>query len=296
MSFLRLDLPSCSSSRFSSRSICKKWRQFSLISGILLCLCPSVRAQSNVTRIYGPTDSEIVLPINTASRPGQVDAAALTEIRQFQKAVGITQWTGMQASGTFTENGREALNAALAILHGHQFRLDITTPKGIRSIRISDTSGQIEDGKGKKSFIPNTTAKAGILAFPRLLENSFPGPKVTLVDQGTVQIEGRPLHRITLAESIFPGVVKQQTTNVSLIDLYFDPSSHLLIKSAGYSQLDYKDRQRYLIVVTYGDYQNVQGNLIPLSYSQSLNGQPQWTLQLTNPIFQPTVDAAYFHF
>jgi hypothetical protein len=281
----------------SSASLnCGSWQHRSLIYGILLCLCSSAHPQSNFTRIYGAADSEIVLPNNAVPSPGRVDAAALTEIQQFQKTIGIAQWTGMQASGMFTENGQNALNATLSIMHGHNFRLDVTTPQGIRSIRVSDSSGQIRDADGKRHFLPKATAKNGLLAFPRLLDNSFPGPHVTVLDQGITQIEGKPLHRITLAEPVFPGVVTKQMNNMSLTDLYFDPSSHLLIKSAEYAQLDSKDSERYLIVITYGDYQNVQGSLIPLSYSQSLNGQPQWALQLNNPTLQPVANAADFHF
>lgn len=84
--------------------------------------------------------------------------------------------------------------------------------------------------------------------------------------------------------------------NIGVLDLYFDSTSHLLLKSADYVQLDTSDRQHYVRVVTYGDYREVDQTLIPHQYSQTLNGQKQWTLQLAEVHLSPATDASYFQF
>jgi hypothetical protein len=164
-------------------------------------------------------------------------------------------------------------------------------------MRIADTYGKTMDPSGKSWGLPQATAKLGLFFFPRLLVTAFPGPKTSLIDQGDVQIEGRTLHRITVAE---PLVQTQQTvtapSRLSVVDLYFDKSTHLLIKSAADIQLDSADRSRYVEVLTYDDYRKVQSGLVAFRFHQSLNGQPQWTLQLSDVNLTPDTNTADFYF
>jgi hypothetical protein len=113
-----------------------------------------------------------------------------------------------------------------------------------------------------------------------------------------VSVSGNSLHRITFEAPVLSSQASVTTTreNVSLVDLYFDPGTHLLLKSVASVRLDSKDRAYYLQAITYGDYRQVAGVMIPHSFTQTLNGQRQWTLQLTNPRVSPVVDSSYFHF
>jgi hypothetical protein len=227
---------------------------------------------------------------------GQVDATALAEIQQYRKAIGATQWAGMQGTGTISQGNQGQLNATLSVLGGNSFRLDVAAPQGVRSVRITDVNGQIQESDGRKHILPAANAKNGILAFPHLLSSTFPEGQTTILDHGIVQIEGHALHRITLVEVVSSDDPASEEGNISVLDLYFDPTSHLLIKSADYVQLDNSDRQHYVRVVTYGDYREVNRTLIPHQYSQTLNGQKQWTLQLTEVHPSPATDASYFLF
>jgi hypothetical protein len=68
-------------------------------------------------------------------------------------------------------------------------------------------------------------------------------------------------------------------------------------KSASFVQIDSTNRARYLIVVTYGDYQQVNGTLVPLNLTETMNGQIQWALQLNTPsVPAASVNSSYFHF
>lgn len=264
------------------------------MAGVLL-VCASAVAQADFTRIYGSEDQAVPTPTFVGTL-GQKDTGALQELVDYLKAVDILNWQGMQASGTLTDHSGNTNQATLTILNGNQFRLDVQTPRGERSTRISGSYGRTLEADGKSFSMPPAAATTGLLAFPRLLVATFPESNMAFIDRGLVQIGGQSLHRITLEESAFPEATKADSRNVGVTDLYFDPSSHLLLKSASAVQLDSGDNERYLLVVTYGNYQNVQGNLIPCTYSQSLNGQPQWTLQLNSPSLQPSVDSSYFHF
>lgn len=251
--------------------------------------------QTDFTRIYGADDQTIPTPAFLGAL-GQKDAAALQELTDYLKAVNVSTWKGLQATGMLTDSSGGSSQATLTVLSGDHSRLDVHTPSGERSTRISGTYGKTLEVDGKGFFMPPVTAKVGLIAFPQLLVSTFPASNASLIDRGQVQIDGKLLHRITVEQAVFAGISSASQRNTSVIDLYFDPSTHLLLKSASSVQLVSSDSQRYLIVITYGDYQNVQGSLIPFAYSQTLNGKQQWTLQLNNTDLQPSVDTSYFQF
>ncbi|HLH37143.1 MAG TPA: hypothetical protein VKX41_20895 [Alloacidobacterium sp.] len=266
-----------------------------LILNLVLFVHFALYAQRDLTRIYGPEDQTVPMP-TFGGTLGQKDTAALQELIDYVKAVNITAWRGLQASGTLTDGSGSTSQATLTILNGDQFRLDVETPTGQRSTRISGSYGKTLEVDGKSFPIPPATAKAGLFAFPRLLVSNFPNSNTSFIDRGQISVDGKLLHRITVEESAFPAEVVLDQQGINVTDLYFDPTTHLLLKSAAAVQLDTADRQRYLIVVTYGDYQKVQDSLVPLVYSQTLNGQPQWTLHLNSPNLQPAVETSYFQF
>ena len=262
---------------------------------LLLWLALPVYAQKDFTRIYGTGDQTVPTPTFIGVL-GQKDPGALQELIDYLEAVNITDWKGMQASGRLTDISGNSDPASLSILNGDHFRLDVETPNGPRSTRVSGSTGKTLESDGKSFLIPPVTAKAGLLAFPRLLASTFPSANAAFIDRGWVQIDGKTMHRITAEEPVFDDSTNAAQHDINVTDLYFDPATHLLLKSASAVQLDPTDRQRYLIVLTYGGYQKVKDSLLPLSYSQTLNGQPQWTLQLNDPNLQPSVNISYFQF
>lgn len=269
-----------------------------LFTILFTCLLGSVtpaQGQRDFTRIYGAQDQEIPTPAFTGTL-GQKDAAALQELIDYVKAVNITTWKGLQASGILTDAFGNASHASLAIQNGDHFRLDVETPKGQRSTRISGSYGKTLEANGKSFFMPPETARTGLFAFPQLLDSTFPRPNTSFIDRGQIQIGGELLHRITVEEPVFSDEAVIDHSSISVTDLYFDSSTHLLLKSASSVQLESQDRERYLTVITYGDYQKVQDSLILFQFSQTLNGQSQWTLQLNQPNLQPSVDTSYFQF
>ena len=256
-------------------------------------------AQTDFTRIYGPEDQSVPTPTFVGAI-GQQDAASIQEIRSFQSVAAASSWAGMQATGNFTDSLGNQDEATLTIAGSSNARLDVATPLGGQSTRISGPYGSIREINGSIHTLPPATALGGILAFPRLLSSNFPGPMAIVVDRGEVLVNGASLHRITIEAPAFPSSSTSlrfnSNHNPNITDFYFDPASHLLIKSASYAQLDTADPARYLIVITYGDYQTVGKALIPLNVFETVNGQRQWTLHLSSPSPLPAVDPSYFNF
>lgn len=275
--------------------ICFNW-VFSIpaFSQTQLNASPSI----DFTRIYGAEDTDVPVPKSSGTL-GQKDAAALQVVIDFLKATNGAAWSGMQASGTLTapSGGSESQNSATLTIHGENaFRLDVNAAEGQRSIRIRGLVGQILESDGKKHSLPPVTARMGLFAFPLLMDSSFPTNQTAVLDRGSISVNGAILHRITVERPLFAKKEASQGGQTAVVDLYFDPSTHLLVKSVASVQLDSTDRERYVQAVTYSDYRKVGTILLPFSYSQTLNGQPQWSLQLTQVQLNPSIDISYFQF
>jgi hypothetical protein len=254
---------------------------------------------SDPTRITGSLDSDVLIPdLPTNSAAHSSDAAALQVLANYLKSVNASTWGGMQAVGTFSSpNGSSIVlsPATLTVRDGDSFRLDVQISEGNRSFRIEGGIGQILESDGKKHVVPSIAAKSFLVAFPHLLMPGFPDTQAILLDRGLVTIETRSLHRITVIETVLLDSLHSQS-GTGVLDLYFDPMSHFLIKSAQYVQLDSGDRAHYLQVVSYSNYQAVEGVQIPFTISQTLNGQKQWAMNLTEVNLHPTLDKSYFRF
>jgi hypothetical protein len=264
---------------------------------MFLLLGGNALAQSSASLFLETPQGKIPIPTSTG-RLGQREEAALTEVVQHLTAVGSTPWAGMQGTGkiNYGSDVQNSFNATLSNLGGHNFRLDAQTKKGEMSIRIRDRLGKIRSGDGVMSNIPPDTAMVGLFPFqlPRL--GSFPRPGTSLVDHGLSNIGGTNLRRITFE---FAGMGRNPTTKMqetTAIDLYFDPTSHLLVRSSAYVLIPETRNLRLLSVVTYADYRKVGSSLIPFRYVETMEGQPYWTLQLSEVHLNPSLNATYFEF
>ncbi len=247
--------------------------------------------------IVNPVDNS-VFTLDPTATLGQKDAPALTEVTAYSSALGGgKRWVGMQATGTITyANDATQHSATLTNLGPHSFRLDVQTPKGPVSIRIQGRMGAVQTGTEAAIPLDPDSATTGIFPF-EIVGMAVPEAKTTaLLDRGTVNSSGSSLHRVTLELSSTnwnPGTKSQGTLP---IDLYFDPATHLLVKSACNI---FSARGRHvplLSVVTYSDYRTVGTAVVPFQYSESIDGHPYQTMQLTSVQLNPALPADYFQF
>ena len=252
---------------------------------------------SSMTRVLGPKDGDVAVP-SLLLPLGSLDAVALQAILDFIKSINGGNWRGMQGAGTLTGPDQKTTSqATLTVLGGDDYRLDVSAQEGQTSLRIQGVSGQVLESDGSSHGLPAETAAQGLLALPKLLASSFPGTQTSVLDRGLVSIGSGMLHRITIENPLdSTATTVSAADQISVIDLYFDPASHLLIKSVSLAQLNSMDRDRYVKAITYSNYQTVNNVLLPLTLSQTLNGQLQWSFQLTDVHLQPAVDAHYFQF
>ena len=259
----------------------------------------SVCSLGQAAKLATPASSDADLPVPVSTGVlGRQDALALTEILEHLKVVGASPWLGMQGTGKITYAGQEtaAYDATLSNLGGDKFRLDAQSDKGLTSIRIDRRVGKIKGSQGPATMIPPNTAMTGIFPFelPRLA--SFPASGTSLIDHGLTSVDGTALHRITYEIQALGRNPVTKLPETVAIDLYFDPTSHLLVKSVHYSTVTDSRNAKFLFVVTYGDYRKVGASMVPFHYTETMGGQQYWVLQLSDVQLAPAINATYFNF
>ena len=204
----------------------------------------------------------------------------------------------MQGTGTITYGPDATLSfgATITNVGDKRFRLDETTDSGSTSIRIHGFDAKERDKTGALHEIPATTAILTVFPFeiPRL--PTLLNPVSSVIDQGTVTIGTTQLHRITVEYPTLGRATTSNVPNTAVIDLYFDPQTHLLEKTATEIALPRTRTSTYLSVVTYSDYRLVGSTLVPFTFTETLQGQPFRTLRLASVDLNPSVDPAYFDF
>lgn len=253
--------------------------------------------QNASTAVVNPLDSSVFTPEPT-TKLGQQDAAATTEVAAYTSALsGGRHWMGMQGIGTVTyANGPTEFNATLSNRGNLSFRLDIQTPAGLESTRVQGRMGAVQLGTKPSTPIDPDTAILGIFPFEIVARAVPSAQNASLIDGGTVSSNGQSLHRITLELPAMSLSVTTKLPGTLPIDLYFDPTTHLLVKSVCNVLMPGGRRTPFLSVVTYSDYRTVGTSVVPFHYSESINGQPYRALQLTSVQLNPSLSADYFRF
>jgi hypothetical protein len=247
---------------------------------------------NNSTRIMGAQDSDLPVP-PTSVKVGRKDASALAALAEYISQLSLASVTGIQATGTLTDQFSSS-PATLTYDNQGSLRLDISRSQGQTSIRMQGGYGAILGPAGSKHTLTAATASGEWLPSPLLLLFKYNDGQTTVIDQGIVNTSTGALHRITLGfPALTPSSPAQPTT---VIDVYVNPSTNLVTKTASEIRLDTRDRASYLQVVTYGSYKSQAGSLLPFTYAVTLNGQPQWTLQLDSVSLNPSLTASYFRF
>jgi hypothetical protein len=226
---------------------------------------------------------------------GQRDAGALAEITSHLHVVGAIAWNDLEATGTLSYQDGDTHPVSLYLQGSGYSRLDIDMGSGTRSVRLDGSSGTFQDESGNQSYLPPATARAGILAFPRVWAEARTSPLVSLIDLGTYTVSGQSLHRISMEYRRDPGGLKAGDPTVAT-DLYFDPGTHLLVFSVDSVQFAGIQRHSFLQVIAYAGYQSFNGVLVPTELQQTLDDQPQWAVRLSQINLNTNLPSKTFSF
>jgi hypothetical protein len=118
---------------------------------------------------------------------------------------------------------------------------------------------------------------------------------LTISSSAVVELNGRAFKRLSLTRPTIDAPSRAHAEFVTT-DFYLSSDTSLLYKSVDMvGSLDPSSR-RYMRVITYEDYRQIDGVEIPFRYTETINGQPAWVLQLTTAQPQAESDPAYFTF
>ncbi len=255
--------------------------------------------QSQATRIFGTDDQDVALPKASTNSANQ-DPGALELLHAYLSAEGASQWQGVQATGSITYAGNEASpegSATLTITRDGFTRLDVTNSLGNTSLRIRGASGAFQDVNGKLHRLPLRNARAGLFVYPFLLSPPLSEQQQLSLSSGTSQLQGKTFDKLSFTRPVVGRQASSRARSESMTtDLYLFPDTHLLYKSVELTEALDPSPERYIRVVTYEDYREVEGVKLPFRYTETINGQRSWVLQLTAAQTEAQTDPSYFTF
>ncbi len=257
------------------------------------------KAWTQTASPYAVEDRTIPRPSMSLSASGSEESAANLLQAYFQVA-GAVQWQGFQATGSIVYAGDEATghgSATLAVSREGFTRLDVSRTSGSTSLRIRGGMGGFQDALGKQHRLQVSSARASLLAYPFLLSTKLSEQQSLLLATGAAELGGAPFNKLSLLRPAVEGrPLSPAKGNVVPTDIYFSPETHLPYKSSDLiTSLD-GSTQRYLRVMTYEDYRQVEGVTIPFRYTETINGQFAWMLQLQEARSGVPNDPNYFVF
>ena len=248
-----------------------------------MVLFSSITMTGQTRSISGSMDKAVPPPLPTLPS-ASTDRPVLSEIQAYLKASGSTNWSGLDAEGTIRYGADETTTpypATLILSRRGETRLDVTTPGGIRSLRISGFIGNVQDAHGVITSVPLRNCVAGIVAFSRLLSAGTDDTNVIEKDAGPITLDGQTLHKVSVQYPVSQRKADPRDEREHMVaDLYFGPDN-LLYKSASMVDSVPQSGAHYLEVVSYSDYRSMNGVQIPFRVRATVEGQPAWDLQIT---------------
>lgn len=265
---------------------------------VLSCIWTGLaRGQSLSPHANGSLDSGTAPP-ESAPTIVRRDAAALDELTAHVAAVGAISWIGFKGVGSisYSASGADAVPATLYIYGKDRFRLDANTAAGVLSIRTHDGMGEVIPPNSKPVLLPPDTATVGSIHLQFLRSANAQTDLSSAIDRGLTTVDGQVLHRITAYIPKHGRAGANQLATSVPLDLYFDPATHLLVKSAAQIKLPSTGRATLLQVMTYSNYQKVGDVLVPFGFRETLDGHFHWAITLTQVAFDPAPPHDFFAF
>ena len=214
----------------------------------------------------------------------------LRPVSDFTAAGTITYyWAGQQVQGTATLRARGF----------DQFRLDANIPNGTRSYVVSHGVGWLKDTSGSITAIPYfNTINIGILSFPYAgITARLADPLTAISDLGLVNSNSSTtqLHQVHVQRA-FPSV---QDPNGALAgwcvtDYFLDPQTSLVMQVVDQTRAVGDPTQSFAHEIDLGTYTVVNGVNVPMTVSESVEGQTIWQVQLSSISFNVGLTDADF--
>lgn len=253
------------------------------ITGLFICLGSTGQTIGAGRLIVGAEDSAIPQP-SKAIPQGHKDAAAIALLTHHLQLVNSLVSVSLHAMGTIDiERGTKLSSGTVELfLSGpDSLRMDVNTPDSAYSLRLTRSSAAIQRNGQSVRQLPASEAATGLLPVLKITQDLLSNQEISVVDEGEVN-DPDELRRVAVSIPIIPKT-NGGNGESEVVDMYFDPATGLLTKTAR-SQAKFTSLHGSpdIVIDTYSSFTHVGPVLIPTKISESVNGQHLWTINLSN--------------
>ena len=227
-----------------------------------------------------------------------IDSSALSVIANHLNAVHSGQWAALTAAGSITLPGLASASADLTMSGSSQCILKLGSSAPIRSILSDGKTLRTVHADGSTTTMVEEAGLSGLLQFQLLRAADFSRRLLSLKDEGPVKVDGRAYLELSAVflEPNPPSTISGSKPNTIKILFDFDPGTMFLARSVTKVKIPGSPNNLASLATTYSDYRASGTVLIPHAIAQTLDGQPQWTLNLTDVSLTAPVDLSLFSF
>jgi hypothetical protein len=246
----------------------------------------------------------VILLVCSFATAQQRDPSAIAFLNRAVTAAGgstaISAIQDFTAQGTMTYfwSNQEQGQSTIKSRGLSQFRIDTALPEGTWSYIVNNAAGEFALPNGPViALAGHNTFNAGALTLPICTINAATlDSTATIIDMGTVKFGSAVVRQIRIQRSL-PGDTNGSLSKLTRRDFFFDPTSSLLveIQDAVHPPADAVNGT-LLHVLDFGNYQKINGIVVPFSVTETLNGQQTWTVQLSSLVFNTGLSDADFQF
>jgi hypothetical protein len=234
----------------------------------------------------------------------QRDASAISFLNHAVTAAGGSSAIGsihdFSEQGLITHNwdGPEQGELTVKSRGSSQFRVDSVLPEGRWSYIVNNGTGEFAFPNGAViSLSAHNTFNAGSLTLPICNINAaLLDTTASIIDMSTVQFGSGVARQIRIQRTLSSdpkGTLSKLTTR----DYLFEPSSSSLLEIQDYVHPSNDAVNGALMhILDFGNYQNVNGVLVPFLVVETLNGQQTWALQVSSVTFNTGLSDTDFQF
>jgi hypothetical protein len=178
-----------------------------------------------------------------------------------------------------------------------QFKLESTTPQGQLSWVTDGGAGSIRNlDRSVTTLSYQNAINLGSLTLPSLaLVAALRDSTTAVSDLGLADVNGAKLEQIRVQRKANAAIdPNNMLSKMSTRDYFLDPATAQVVFIRDSMAAPYDSSELYTHEVSFSDYRNSDGLLLPYSITEQIGGQRTWTIQLTSIAFNQGLSDADF--
>jgi hypothetical protein len=203
-------------------------------------------------------------------------------------------------TGTVTYNWNDPITASVTIKNRglQQFRLDAVLPDGQQSTVINGGSGLQTDANGTvRAISRQSLSDLACTPFPyQSFIQALQDSSVSIVSNGLLTHNGASVYDVRIQKNYSADQDPEGNRGIrEARDFYIDPNTFLVVSISDRLYSDATTSQSIVHEILYSNYQTENGVAMPLTISETLDGNTGVTLQLSQVTFNTGLTDSAFN-